>query len=280
VSARLGAACAALLCASLAPRASLADGASTVEKCVADHVAGQEARLDHHWLAARERFRACAAASCPAPLVTECTGFLRDLDERMPSLLMTVRDGEDHDVTSGELWLDGAAVPQSSWGVAIDVDPGAHELRFQREGKVVAQQTVVTAERERGRAVKLVVSATPSSSSASAAATPAPPRRTIGFVIGGVGLAAALAGGVVQITAAADYGSLQKQCAPACHLDQVGDLRTRAIVADALGFGGLAVLAAGAAIALWPRGEAKAPATAIAPLVAPQAGGVVWTGSF
>lgn len=238
-------------------------GSGAVEQCVADHVAGQEVRLKNRLLEARFHFRACAQASCPTVVSKACSDFLRELEPRIPSVVPVVRDEQGDDVVSGRLLLDGAAVPTAAWGLAREVEPGSHELTFERGGQVIARKTVTVVEGEKNRALKLTVPAPSAaagadSGSPSSSSPPSDPLRTVGFI--GIGLgAAALAGAVVFWSiASSGHADLKSSCAPTCQQSALDGPQTKALVGDILLGSGLALAAAGSFAALWPREKASA----------------------
>jgi hypothetical protein len=219
--------------------------AAAVDQCLADHVAGQEARLDTHLLVARARFRACAQASCPGPVAQACTDFLRELEPRISSLVLTARDTDGHDVVDGTLSLDGDVVPRAAWGRARDVEPGTHEIKLERGGQVIAHTTVVVTEGEKNRRAALTVTASPAAAAKPARATASDPLGTAGLVSAAVGLGAFLGSNILGISAISEYGHLKTSCAPTCTDAAVAGTRTKALVSDVLLGSAIALVVAG-----------------------------------
>lgn len=244
---------------SIAPHAAAQPAnSSAVDQCVADHVAGQEVRLQNRLLEARSRFRSCAQASCPAVVSQACSDFLREIEPRIPSVVPVVRDPGGDDVIDGALRLDGEAVPLSAWGRAREVEPGSHELTFERGGKVIARKTVLMGEGEKNRRIQLTV--TPAAEPTTEA--PSDPLRTAGWI--GIGLgAAAIVGTVILWSAASsEHAGLKETCAPTCQEDALAGAKTKALVGDVLLGSGLALAAAGSLAVLWPRSQAGGQAKA------------------
>lgn len=114
------------------------------------------------------------------------------LEPRVPWLTITVQG----DLHEQELRLDGVVVGKAAWGSPLSVDPGTHKLTATAPGKKPWSQSINLAE---GQKQTLIVpeledspagqSTAPAATTGAAAAT-ATKKRTIGFVVGGVGVAA------------------------------------------------------------------------------------------
>jgi hypothetical protein len=256
----VGLALLALLALLAIAQPSSAQTKTVVEQCVADHVAGQEVRLQNHLLEARSHFRACAQARCPAVIAKACTDFLRELEPRIPSVVPVVRDEKGNDVIDGALLLDGAAVPLGAWGKAREVEPGAHELTFDRGGQVVARKTVMISEGEKNRRLELTVT----TAMQEPPAAPSDPLRTVGWIGIGLGTTAIAGSIVLWSVASTEHAELKETCAPTCDEGAVAGPKTKALAGDVLLGSGLALLAAGSLAVLLPREPAGAPPNASA----------------
>src|SRR5689334_3415815 len=77
---------AAALAALLMARDARADG---IAACIDIHLDGQRLRDKGQLKGARQRFLACSAESCPALVRKDCLQWLAEVDEQMPTLLIS-----------------------------------------------------------------------------------------------------------------------------------------------------------------------------------------------
>ena len=140
----------ALVTATAAP--AVADELSK-EACVDAHSRGQDAREQGKISLARKLFLSCAQATCPSLVQGDCARFADDLTRMQPSLSFVSRDGSGADLPDTTIYIDGVlTVTRLDDGKAIDVDPGAHTIKFIHDGKDVVQ-TIVVGAGEKGRTV-------------------------------------------------------------------------------------------------------------------------------
>jgi hypothetical protein len=173
-----------------------------------------------------------------------------------------VRDARGNDVIDGSLLLDGAAVPLAAWGKAREVEPGAHELTFNRGEQVIVRKTVMISEGEKNRRLELTVT----TATTEPPEAPADPLRTVGWIGVGLGTAAIAGSIVLWSVASTEHAQLKETCAPRCDEGDVAGPKTKALAGDVLIGGGLALLTVGSLAVLWPRAPAGAqPAASAAP---------------
>lgn len=223
--------------------------------CLAAYDGGQRERLAGHLVAAREATLRCAQSDCPAMLVKECTQWAGEIAAEMPSIVIGVQDAAGADVPDAAVAIDGRAVASRIDGRALPVDPGPRSVVVTR-GTDRQESTIVVREREQGRVVVLRFPKRPETGTATPLPTeppppvrePAPvgPSRTLGWVAGGVSLAAAGAFVGFGSWARSARDDLRTSCAPYCSSDAVSSAKTKGYVAD--GFLALAVVAAGVSI--------------------------------
>jgi hypothetical protein len=206
--------------------------------CIDAHAEGQRLRMRAQLTEARQRFLLCSQESCPAVAKDDCTAWLRDVEARIPTVILTVRSPRGDDLPA-KVTVDGT--PAKLDGTALALNPGPRALRAEAAGYRTAERNIVVREGEKDRAVAIVLEPI-------AAAPPPKPRelRPVTWISAGV---AALAAGAVPnfaIKGLSDENALSDRCAPTCSKDQVGSVRTSYVAADvALG---VAVLAGGFAV--------------------------------
>jgi len=199
-----------------------------------------------------------------------------------------------------EIKRDGAVVGRALWGTAIPVDPGAHVLEATAPGKKPWQGTAqVTAEKAS------VVATIPALEDAptDAAVTSAPPpggavrtdvggsgsgRRTLGLVVGTVGVVGIGVGTGFALNAKSKYNESLGLCSPQdknlCSSsgvtlrDQARSAGTLATVV--LGLGGAALVAGAVLFVTAPAGSSETPRVAVVPAAAPGSAGFVVVGAY
>lgn len=240
-------------------------------QCAADSEEGQTLRDKNQYRAARSKFRSCAQSSCPNVVRKDCTKWLSELEEALPTIVVAAVDDHGMDVVDVELAIDGESVGKKLDGTPIAIDPGSHQLRASATGHEPTTLPIVARVGDKNRIVRITLpkpkgstptptgTATPSttpdtstSTNTSATSTPkrpshAPPLSSI--VLGGVGAAALVSFAVFGITAQSDFGKLKDTCGPSCPDDSTSGIKTRMLVADiSLGVG---IAALGTAAVLW-----------------------------
>jgi hypothetical protein len=130
--------------------------------CIDASDQGQRLQSSGKLLAARERFVACSSLACPGPVRQACAGWLNDVERAIPSLVLaakeTVRtcDGTPaaaRDLADVDVSLDDRPFAHGLSGLAVDVDPGRHVLRFQAPGRPPHDEPLLVHEGEKSRAV-------------------------------------------------------------------------------------------------------------------------------
>jgi hypothetical protein len=214
-----------------------------------------------------------------------------------------------------EVTVDGARLASSSYGAAEPVDPGSHEVAARATGKKPwkstanvgadrdAQTVAITALDDDPNAVAAPAASPQNDASvapapgpsATAAETPQPTpssgsgKKTLGFVVGGIGLVAVGVGsyfGITAISKSSDAKSLCPSGTPCTNQDAVtenADAKTAATIATVAIGVGIVGLAVGAYLVLTaPSSSAPSTSTAlrVSPIVGPRQTGVSLSASF
>jgi hypothetical protein len=231
------------LCGLLVVPAASADA----KRCVAQNNDGAQLRDGHHLLAAREAYRACVEErECPELVRGECDAALADVKTAIPTLLVAVVDEQQHDLAGATLTLDGQPVALD--GSAVEVDPGPHEL-VASSGALNAHLQVMAIESDLNRRVELVLRAPhadePPPPSTFTRPVVAPRSKTPGYILGGVGIAAAASFGYFALSGHSEMSALG-DCKPFCATSDVQRVRTKYLIADiSLGVSLVALAGAG-----------------------------------
>ncbi len=241
------------------------------QECKAAYESGQELRQRGKLLDARMRLAACAAGSCAGFIQRDCAVWTSEISNELPSLVIAARAGG----AEVAVLLDGAPLSGTVMGVPLEVDPGAHALRFEAEGyrpldvKVVAtigqKKQRVDVELEPVAAVAPAAAVAPEPQPAPPAAVvaesrPGSPRlRVAGVVLLGAGAVVGLAGGVLGLFTFGQEQSMAASCSPVCMQNDLQRLRTQYRATDGLFVAALAVGLTGAVVAIVARVLEAAP---------------------
>lgn len=225
---------------------------------------GQRVRDAHRLLEARERFRTCAAAVCPAAVQTDCAAWLAEVEKALPSVVLSAKSGAGADLLDVKVTVDGQPFVSKLDGEAVPIDPGAHAFHFEGADGAAIDQQVIVREGEKGRAISVVLGA-----SSPAPATPQPtgqstappsngsspssssPWRTAGWILGGAGVAGLAVGGIFGAVALSDKNGAHCDSSGACDAGTAGGIKSAALVSDIGWVAGGVLLASGAALVLF-----------------------------
>jgi hypothetical protein len=126
-------------------------------ECIASADQAQQARDDGKWRAARDAFISCSRSVCPKIIAASCTKWAREVEDGMPTVVLSAKDASGADVADVRVTFDGATLATALDGKPVEVDPGAHKIRFEREGSQPAEQSVVIKAGEKLRPVSVVL---------------------------------------------------------------------------------------------------------------------------
>jgi hypothetical protein len=208
----------------------------TEKACFAAAEAGQRARQLGKLGEAREAFARCARATCPTAVTDDCTRWLAEVDDVMPSVVVVLLDAAGRDLSSGRVFIDGHEQNASDTTRSIALEPGTHQIALEAPATPRVEQTIVLREREKNRQVTLRLPAPP----------PPPPVHkpsVAPFVIGGVGLFFAASSGAFATAGYLDRHSAH--CDVGCAPGDYARVRVELVTADAaLGVAAVLVVAA------------------------------------
>jgi hypothetical protein len=174
--------------------------------CSDGYEKSQSLRDDGKLLKSREQLRLCARASCAAFITKTCTDWLSEVEQRIPSIVLSAKSGAGADLIDVRVTMDGVALTNNLDGRAVEVDPGAHTFVFESAGERVEERFAVK-ESAKGQLLSVTIGKPPSgstpasiaateatgASSSDASATSANSTSTlryVGYGIGGLGVIA------------------------------------------------------------------------------------------
>lgn len=194
---------------------------------------------------ARASFVACSSESCPGVVREDCAKSLLDLDQTIPSVVLSATvDGQD--AMDAKVLVDGVLAEGALEGKALVVDPGAHVARFERPGSAPVEVKFVAREGEKNRSITatFVLPRSPITTPALVKDENGRGLPVLPFVLGGAGLAAIGGGVFMRMSAASDAEAMQSACAPNCDPSERSALSDRLVISNvALGVGAVALTA-------------------------------------
>ena len=150
--------CRALLVSSVAAlvlvaASARADGTSTEDKarCKAAYESAQVLQREERLEATRAQLAVCRE-TCPEALVRQCVRWEEEVKAVFPSLRLEARGPGGEEVRDARVSIDGRPIDHP-FGGPIDVDPGAHVVRFERDDLVPAEVRAEVHAGERGHRV-------------------------------------------------------------------------------------------------------------------------------
>lgn len=240
---------ASLVCVALTSWSAHALADDTKKECVEASTAGQTSRDAGELLDARMNFRICARDACPSVVKQSCSGWLSEVEEQLPSVVIRAADAANVDITDGKAEIDGHGVPLD--GKPITLDPGKHLIVVDSSSGVHLEKRVLLAAGEKSRLIELRVKPEPGQAGADEAGRQKSGMGPGPYVLGGLGVVALGSFTYFALTAKKELTQLQTDCSPRCTDSQTAAGRRDALIADiSLGVG-LASLAGAVTWALF-----------------------------
>lgn len=230
-------------------RAASPSAKEVKEACVSAYERAQDLRRTGKLVEAREALITCSQAACPSAATVDCTRWLGEVEQSLPSVVVSAHDARGHEVTDLRVLVDGSPLPAAPSGLATPIDPGVHTFRYESSLGPAIEERVTIREGEKNRAVSVTLGPAPSPAAANAP-SPSPGARPVpalAWVLGGVGVAgfAVLAG--FGASSLGDESALRDTCAPRCAEADVHAIRVKHTIADI----GLGVGLASLGVATW-----------------------------
>jgi hypothetical protein len=228
-------------------------------RCNQAYEDGQRLRRAGTLRRARDELLVCTRDPCPARQQAECSEWLKSLEAAIPSFIPVAKvDGRE--VVDVSVTVDGDRRLERLDGRAIDVDPGAHVVRFERQGEAPIEVQVVAHEAEKNQLVPAdFVHAAPKPPEQPPKAEPRPtppapaPERPVPWTVYALGGASVLSlGGFVLFATqgSSRQGDLDSQgCKPNCDPSDTDAIKKKFLIADV--FLGVSLAAAATATVLF-----------------------------
>jgi hypothetical protein len=198
------------------------------QQCAHAYESAQRLRRAHALRGARESLLVCSHAECPGWVKKECTPWLAEVEEALPTIIVTARDdaGPRTDV---RVKVDGEVVAEKISNDPIAIDPGTHTISFEAPGAKRVEQRITLAEHEHDRRLEidLVGGKTQEPKAPPKPEKPTDPEEptpVLTYVFGSVGAVTLGFGMYFQLSGMSQRSALDA-CAPSCSAGQVDDAR-------------------------------------------------------
>jgi hypothetical protein len=235
------------------------------QACVSAYEKAQQLRGEAKLRAARDQLLVCSRAECPALVRQDCSQWMGEVQNALPSVVIAARDGAGHDVLAVRVSIDGVVVTETLDGKPIPVDPGPHKVKYETAGSAPIEEQVLVREGERNR--PLTVSFARGDARADNRREerrggtpddkPGPP--IVAYTLIGVGVIALGSALVLDLVANSDATTLRDTCKPNCSQSAVDAVQTKYVAAGvSLGVGIVAVGVGTVLLLTRPRAKAGA----------------------
>ena len=180
--------------------------ANDSQACDAAYDRAQTLRDLKKLVAAREQLRKCGRATCASFMVKDCTTWLRDVEGRIPSVVLSATDGLGAPSPNVRVTVDHAGPARRLDGTSWDLDPGEHTFTFLAEDGTSLDKTLPVLEGQKDQLVTVrfgvpaPASGPPLMSGPGSEGSPTPgkgfPYNPVGVAVGGLGLVGVIVGSV------------------------------------------------------------------------------------
>jgi hypothetical protein len=223
-------------------------------QCAEASEKAQKSRREGRLVQTRELLVRCGQSECPDLVRQDCTKWLAEVDESMPSVVLEVRARDGTDVVSARTEIDGVAV-EGATGSAVAVDPGVHTFAaISGEQRAEVTSIVRVGEKNRPITIHLETARAPAAAPASVAPPVSAPaeedrgdgRRVAAYISMGVTALATTSFLYFGLNGVSERSDLLETCGKDCDLSDRDSVSRKFLVADiSLG---IAVVAAAASV--------------------------------
>jgi hypothetical protein len=228
------------------------------KNCLQAYDRAQTFRQDNKLVAAREQLKLCVRDVCPSMVRNDCTSWLAEVDQSMPSVVIEARRPDGGDAVDVTVAVDGQPFVRQIDGKAMPIDPGVHTFRFEMDGARPIEDKVVIVQGSKNRKISITFKGlsdeTPAPDSSAKPATSAPPiheapeqvqtkTSPLAFVFGGLGVVGLGAFTYLGLKFDSKLNDMDK-CSPNCpqsDADSASSTRTLALISGGVGVVSLGV---------------------------------------
>jgi hypothetical protein len=200
--------------------------------CIQSYEQTQTLRRASKLRDARIEAAKCANETCPPVLARDCSKWLAELDQSIPTVVFDVKSATGEELTNVKISVDGKPLVEKLDGKSVALDVGPHAFRFEatdRKWRPIDQKTVIH-EGDKNRKISVTLQGDAPQAPATTSERPVP---IMAYVFGGVAVASLGVGTVFAISGSSKESDLDA-CKPSCPADAVNDVSTSYAFADIL----------------------------------------------
>jgi hypothetical protein len=189
--------------------------AEDIDICISASEKAQALRKKMSLIDARAALSQCAASTCPDQVSAYCRQRLEEVNKAIPSIVLVAKDGAGRDLTAVKLSIDGAPHSDHLDGTAIELNPGQHTFVLEAPGEAPVTRDFVLVEGERDRRENVVIGQPPPAGlpkAAGAEQSSGSGQKTAALVVGAVGVASLIGGGVLGVLSMSAHNSYEQNC--------------------------------------------------------------------
>lgn len=180
-------------------------------ECVAAYSSAQDLRTAGKLVESRRELVVCARAACTDFIARDCSQWLGEIENAMPTIVVAAKNDEGKDVTDVTVTVDGVLLFDHLDGRAVPLNPGSRTFTFGHGDYPPITQQVLVRMGEKNREIEVAFVKPKPIAMPIVVHTPPhdlprdPPRtlRTLGFVSLGAAGATLVAGSILGIAAIA-----------------------------------------------------------------------------
>jgi hypothetical protein len=130
----------------------------TKKVCTDAYAQAQTLRDAHKLKDARDQLRICSQSTCTAFIVKECTTWLLEVEQGVPTVVVTAKDSVGADLVDVRVSVDGQLLTTKLDGQAVAINPGSRLLHFELADGTQLDRQVLVKEGEKNQEVAVVLS--------------------------------------------------------------------------------------------------------------------------
>lgn len=227
------------------------------QQCIEAYEQTQSLRKSASLRSAHDSALTCAQAACPAVVKKDCAAWLAELEQSMPTVVLSARDRSGRETTAVRVFVDDEPLVERLDGRSVALDPGNRTFRFEIDGAPPSELRTLIREGEKNRSIEISFAPPPPPRAPPSAST-----STGVIILGGVGVLALGSFATFALLGKSQKSELEKTCAPRCTDEEVRGVRTKLFIGDVSLVTGIVALGAATTFFLLDR---RAPPTTAAP---------------
>lgn len=205
--------------------------------CIQSYEQTQTLRKQSRFREAHDEATKCARDTCPVVLAKDCTKWLGELEQSIPTIVFDVKSTSGEELTLVKVMMDGKPLVDKLDGKALAMDVGPHTFHFEstdsKVGGQPVEQKIVIHEGDKNRKVSVTLGAA-KANNANVQVGPADrPIPISAYVFGGAAVLGLGIGTVFAISGSSKESDLDA-CRPSCPANDVNSVSTSYAIADIL----------------------------------------------